>query len=354
MNRPAHAPFALRFVMLASSTVLSTMFCLAALAPSTVHAEWDPFHRPNPNVEEGNERMAAENWDGALEAYADAANELPEERGVRLNRGLALMARGDLAEAEQAFMSAIIPPVDDAVRADTYYNLGLLRYRQGDAAATDEDHSAARQHFEGAVGHFRRALRARPGNRDAGWNLELALRRLVEQREEEEREREEQEQQQDGEDGEQGDQGEQDQQQQQQDQQDQEQDDQQQNGDGEQDDNESSEDEQQPSPDNQDPDGDDDGQEGNEDSEDEQPAGPDGEGEDAPPETGDEEQPAQPQDGSGGGGQAEDEQSQGSGQRLPENVQRQLDALQDGEQSLERYRAAARGRQAERRVEHDW
>ncbi|MFW5877035.1 MAG: tetratricopeptide repeat protein, partial [Myxococcota bacterium] len=171
---------------------------------------WDPFRSANGAVEEGNARMAEGEPEAALEAYDEAARELPSEPGVHLNRGIALLANGQLDRARDALSMATEPPASDAVRADAYYDLGLAFFRQGDAAAQQEEHEEAQRLFREAADAFKRSLRAKPGNRDAGWNLELALRRIEEQKEKEQDQQDQQDDQ-DQQDQDQDDQDDQDQ-----------------------------------------------------------------------------------------------------------------------------------------------
>ena len=161
--------------------------------PATALA-WSPLRAENPNVERGNELMAQEQYADALEAYDTAARELPDERGVQLNRGLALLAQGLTEPAREAFTAAADPAAPPEVRADAYYDLGISHAREGDVASEQEDFEQASAHFREAADAFKRALRARPGDRKAAWNLEYALKRI---REEEEKQEQEQNQNQD-------------------------------------------------------------------------------------------------------------------------------------------------------------
>ena len=173
------------------------MASLSFVVAARAHA-WDPFLVENEHVQAGNERMAANDAAGALTHYDRAARELPNEAGVHLNRGLALLEAGDLDRAREAFLLATEPPAPADVRADAYYDLGLAFYRQADAAAREQNHEEAQRLFREAADAFRQSLRIRPGNDDAGWNLELALRRIREQQEQQrqqEQEQQEQEQQ---------------------------------------------------------------------------------------------------------------------------------------------------------------
>ena len=177
------------------ATTLAALVVAAAFAPASALA-WDPFRTRNSAVEEGNARMADGDATGALASYDQAARQLPNEPRVQLNRGLALMTADQLPEAREAFLRAADPDAPAEVRADAYYDLGLAFFQEGDAAATEEDHQNAQASFREAADAFRRSLRARPGNRDAAWNLELALRRIREEEEKQEQEEQQQEQQQ--------------------------------------------------------------------------------------------------------------------------------------------------------------
>jgi tetratricopeptide (TPR) repeat protein len=286
-----------------------------SLLPVTAKA-WDPFRASNPHVDRGNALMAEDQPAEALEAYDRAARELPSEPGVHLNRGLALLSAGRMEEAQNALLLATEPSADASLRADAYYNLGLLFYRQGDAAAAQQDHASAQTLFRQAADAFKRSLRARPGNRDAGWNLELALRRIEEQQEQQEQQDQDQDQdeQEQGEDGQDGD----------------EQDQRQEDDEQEQDQDDADQD---PDPQDQ------------QDSQDE-PEGDDPQGQDDdPPQDGDE-QEQDPQDDA--------PPPEERDRPLPRDAERILDALEGSEDNLWRHRARTRGAQERRRPAKDW
>lgn len=111
--------------------------------------------------------------------YADAVSRyrqaLPKGGTPRLhyNLGTSLLrlgeseeARGELAEALQA--------QDPDLRLRAFYNLGNAY------AADATDDAQATERARATVDAYRRALQLDPGNQDAKWNLELALRRLEE------------------------------------------------------------------------------------------------------------------------------------------------------------------------------
>ena len=71
--------------------------CAAGLALPASASAWSPLRGENSNTKKGNALMAQEQYGPALEAYDEAARELPDARAVQLNRGLALLAQ-DLGE----------------------------------------------------------------------------------------------------------------------------------------------------------------------------------------------------------------------------------------------------------------
>jgi Ca-activated chloride channel homolog len=164
------------------SSIVPLLISIGLLAPNTAHAlgfEW--LRSENDDVTEGNERLKAGDAKAALGAYERAARQLPAEAGVHLNRGLALLAGGELGKARDALRLAVQPPASNAVRADAYHDLGIGFYREADARAAENKHDEAQQLFREAADSFKHALRLRPGERDTAWNYELAKRRVTEQ-----------------------------------------------------------------------------------------------------------------------------------------------------------------------------
>lgn len=175
----------LRFIVL--------FFCL--ITPSHANA-WEWLKSSNKYVDEGNQKLKANDHKGALEAYDQAARQLPSKGGVHLNRGLALLKGGDLNQSRQALLVATEPPASPEIRADAYYNLGISFYQEADTKATEQNHQDAQRLFREAADTLKRSLRLSPRNRDAAWNLELALRRIrEEEKKQQEKEQQEKEQQ---------------------------------------------------------------------------------------------------------------------------------------------------------------
>jgi Ca-activated chloride channel family protein len=309
-------------------------FAAVVALPCPAHA-WDPWRSESSDVTRGNELMKKGDSAGALEAYETAARRLPHDPGVQLNRGLALLAQGKRGPAREAFQNATQGSAPADVRGEALYDIGLSFMQDADAAEKSNDLDGAQKALREAVDGFKSSLRAKPGAPNTAWNLELARRRLAEvekkqqqkkKEEEEKKKEEEQKNDQDagtppedqpdaGTDDQKDDQGEQ------------KKDDQGQQGqDG-------------------DKKKDDEGKQGEKKDEKKQ----DGAGKDEQPKQPQpkpDESKQQPQKGQPAEGTPE--------QRMPEHMRKALDALESGEENLEKHRAQMRARQRPRRIEKDW
>jgi Ca-activated chloride channel family protein len=107
-------------------------------------------------------------YDRAAERYARAAERRPTDPALALNLGDALYRREDYQAAEQAFARAEAAAVDPAQKARGAYNGGNALFRQNK--------------FAEAAERYKEALRRTPSDADAKHNLELALKRLQEQK----------------------------------------------------------------------------------------------------------------------------------------------------------------------------
>jgi Ca-activated chloride channel family protein len=281
-----------------SVTTVGTVLLLLA-APALARAEgWSWLRSENGNVREGNQKLVGGDHKSALAAYDRAARELPSAGGVHLDRGLALLKQGDLAAAREAFRLGTQPPASSAVRADAYYDLGIAFYKEADAHAGEKKHDEAQKMFREAADAFKRSMRLRPGDRNSAWNYELTARRIREQEEEQKKEQDKKDQQDKDKDKQRD-----------------------QNKDQNKDQNQGDRQDQQQDKDKQ--------QDQSKQDKDKQ----------------------QKQDQ-----QKQDQQKQAEGdkdQPRPE-VERALDALQDGEQNLERLKAMNRAAREQRKPEKDW
>jgi hypothetical protein len=262
---------------------------------------FEPLRSRNKSVEQGNTKLGKKDVAGALKDYERAGRELPESGGVQLDRGIALLAKSDLVGARQALLAATEPPAPPEVRADAYYNLGVAFHQEAELKANEKNPTEAQRLFREAVDSYKRSLRLRPANRDAAWNLELASRRIgEEQKKEEEKKREEEKKQKE-----------------------------QQKKDGDKKNNEQNPSDQskqdqnqkeQPKPEQKKP----------QDAQKKQP--------EPKPSEQDQEQKQQPDEA----------------KALPADVKQALDALQNGEENLERHKARARAARERRAPEKDW
>jgi tetratricopeptide (TPR) repeat protein len=135
---------------------------------------FDLFQTRSGAVEEGNRLLRAGKLKEALAAYQRAAKELPDEPGVQYNLGIALHRLGQLEKARDALSQATLASPRE-LRQKAFYNLGnaqfdLKKYKEAAAAYT-------------------RALQLDPGHTASRWNLELALRRIQEEKKKKEQEK---------------------------------------------------------------------------------------------------------------------------------------------------------------------
>lgn len=306
---------------------------LAALSPLRARA-WEPFRSENADVLEGNRELESGAVDKAIAAYTEAAKRLPQDPGVHLDRGIALLKAGKLAEARDALRIATQGQSGPDVRAKAHYNLGLTFLQEADAAAKGDDLEGAQKLLRESVDAFKSSLRAEPKNRDAAWNLELSRRRLVdiekkqqEKRDQEQKDREEKDKQKDDQENA-SDAGEPQDRQDQQDEQDKS--------------NDSSDDESNGQ--KSEPQDEGDAGAGKPQEPPKPESGPDAGG--AQPEKPEAQKPAPEQD--------KPQEAEAPDQALPEHMQKALDALSDSEENLQKHRAAMRARQQPRRIEKDW
>jgi Ca-activated chloride channel family protein len=316
---------------------LCFLLSLAALPPAAL--AWEPFRSQSRDVERGNEHLKKGQAAEALEAYETAQRKLPSEPGVQLDRGLALMAQGKLGPAREAFRNAAQGNAPADVRGEALYDLGLAFMKEADTQAKGEDLEGAQKSLQEAVDALKSSLRAKPKNRDAAWNLELARRRLVEaQKKQEEKKKQDEQKKQDEE--------KKDEQKQDQDQdggtppenQDQ----------NKPDENKQDQDSKDPQkPDQEKPEGE---------GKDQKSPQPEGDKGKEQPKDGQGEQKPQPKpDKDAKEGKAKPQPAEATPeQRLPEHMKKALDALSAGEENLEKHRAQQRAQQRPRRIEKDW
>jgi Ca-activated chloride channel family protein len=281
-------------------------------SPRARALDFDWLRSENRHVRQGNARLQAGDAKGALTEYDGAARELPSEGGVHLDRGLALLRAGELGPAREALRLATQPAASATVRADAFYDLGIGFYREADARAAEDKHDEAQQMFKEAADAFKQSLRLRGGDRNSAWNYELARRRITEQQEKQKQDQDQKKQDQD-----------------------------QKKQDQDQKKDDSKSDEQQQADDKQD-------QPKPDQPKDEQPKQDEQAKKQPTPDQKPDKQPEPKADAQ--------EPQPGAEQppAVPPEVNRALDALDDGEDNLERVRALNRAARERRKPEKDW
>lgn len=113
----------------------------------------------------------------AFEAAGDAARrEKDTARAARAdyNAGVALLALGREAEANQRWTAAAGMRGDPEASSAALHNLGVAALRRADAAIAAKDGPAARQAWAQAAEFFAAALLVAPASDDARYNLEYS------------------------------------------------------------------------------------------------------------------------------------------------------------------------------------
>jgi Ca-activated chloride channel homolog len=113
----------------------------------------------------------------ALKMYDDLSVESPAEPKVKMNKGSTQYQLKDFEKAEEAYNAAAAGCKDKRTLGDLYYNLGNIQYMQGEALA-EQGKQEAMEKYKAALGNYIKSLDARPHDRDAKWNLQLASARI--------------------------------------------------------------------------------------------------------------------------------------------------------------------------------
>ncbi len=130
------------------------------------------------DLERGNRLYRAGRFSEAVQAYEQALHDGGSSPELQYNLGTALLQVGRYAEAEQ-HLRAALSDVDPALRQRAFYNLGnrfLTDARKAEAG------KQAGPLLDNAIQSYKQALRLAPADRQAKWNLELAIRDRDKQR----------------------------------------------------------------------------------------------------------------------------------------------------------------------------
>jgi Ca-activated chloride channel homolog len=125
---------------------------------------------------QGNDAFARGQYDQAAKQYTEAQIDNPTELTLDYNLGTALYKQGKHEDSMTAFRK-VYKDDDPNVVADAHYNTGNALFMQ--------------KKLDEAVVEYTEALKIRPDDEDAKFNLELA-RRLLQQHEDEEKKKQDQ------------------------------------------------------------------------------------------------------------------------------------------------------------------
>ena len=136
---------------------------LVALVP--LLSGFSVLEKRDPEIEAGNAALKAGKAEDALGHYDRAVKKLAADAGAHFDRGAALYALSRFDEAGQEFLKAT-EAKDAALKEGAFYNLGNAFFKK--------------EKFKEAVAAYTRALGLRPDDKQAKWNLEIALRKQQE------------------------------------------------------------------------------------------------------------------------------------------------------------------------------
>jgi len=146
-----------------STVAARTVANLAAiLAFAPLLTGFGLFEKRDGEIEAGNAALRAGKADDALVHYDKAVKKLPAEAGTHFDRGAALYALSRFDEAGEEFLRAT-EAKDPALKASAFYNLGNAFFKK--------------EKFKEAVSAYTRSLGLKPDDKQAKWNLEIALRK---------------------------------------------------------------------------------------------------------------------------------------------------------------------------------
>jgi len=133
---------------------------------------WDPVTAKNPDVEEGNRKLAAGQVPEALAHYREAEKTRAGDPALHFDLGAALhqqaiamppgQEREGTFDASEKELRLALDSSDPRLRAGAHYNLGNTLFE--------------RQKYREAIDEYKKSLKLDPTGEDARHNLELALR----------------------------------------------------------------------------------------------------------------------------------------------------------------------------------
>ncbi|HEY4394518.1 MAG TPA: tetratricopeptide repeat protein, partial [Polyangia bacterium] len=142
---------------------LARLASICALAPLLLG--FGVLEKRDAQIEAGNAAMKAGKAEDALAHYDQAVKKLSADAGAHFDRGAALYALSRFDEAGQEFLRAT-EAKDPTLKASAFYNLGNAFFKK--------------EKFKEAVSAYTRTLGLKPDDKQAKWNLEIALQKQKE------------------------------------------------------------------------------------------------------------------------------------------------------------------------------
>ncbi|HSR30318.1 MAG TPA: tetratricopeptide repeat protein [Anaerolineae bacterium] len=157
--------------------VLISILLLAALAVAGCGQSAEKLNN------KGNEAFASQDYQGALTAYRQAQEDVPELAEPHYNAANTHYRLEDYEQAQLRIEQALVSEDRrEALGQSSYYNLGNVFFQA--------------QQFEAAIEAYKEALRLNPDDLQAKQNLEFALRQLQQQQQQEQQNQDQQQDQQ--------------------------------------------------------------------------------------------------------------------------------------------------------------
>jgi Ca-activated chloride channel homolog len=161
-----------RFFIITGLTVVIVGAVLSTLFVKTTSA--------NADIAAGNQAYIAKNYDTALQRYTAAQSQAPGQVEPAYNAANTYYRQNVLDKAQQTLEQTLAQP-QNAIAEFAHFNLGNIAYNA--------------KKFDEAIAQYEAALRLQPADRDAKYNLELALQQKQQQDQQQQQNKDQQKQQ---------------------------------------------------------------------------------------------------------------------------------------------------------------
>jgi Ca-activated chloride channel homolog len=153
--------------------VVAFLVVITLAALSAMPAFGDELNVKNKNA---NKLYDNKKYDDALKAYDNLILEYPAEQKLQMNKGSALYRLGEYDKSEETYNQAK-EIKDKKTLSALYYNLGNAQFMEGEKLSA-QDNQKAMEKYKAALENYIKSLDARPSDRDAKWNVQLAQKKI--------------------------------------------------------------------------------------------------------------------------------------------------------------------------------